>query len=133
MSEAQRKHVENCYGCSPNNPIGLKICFEVKENLVIGEFQSNKNHEGPPGLIHGGIIAAILDEALAYAARYLSEYDIRTMKETITFRKAVKVGEQLRVEARILEEKSRAFILSAKVFYQDNIIAEAEGTLLKFK
>jgi acyl-coenzyme A thioesterase PaaI-like protein len=133
MEAGKSIHSQNCFGCSSQNPIGLKIDFEVKGDDVIGEFTSNENHEGPPGFVHGGVLAAILDEALSYIARISMQYGILTMRETITFRNASSIGEKLKVEAKVSEEKNRAFIATAKVFNQKGIIAEAEGTMLKVK
>lgn len=133
MEAGKKIHVQNCFGCSPHNPIGLKISFEVKEDGVVGEFISNKNHEGPPGFVHGGILAALIDEALAYIARSSLQYGVRTMKETVTFRKPSALGEKLEVSAQITEEKNRAFVATAKITNHKGIVAEGEGTLLKIK
>lgn len=133
MKVGKSIHVQNCFGCSPRNPIGLKISFEVNSDGVRGEFTSHKDHEGPPGFVHGGILGAILDEALSYLARSSMQHDMRTIKETITFRNASPIGEKLEVTAHIKEEKSRVFVVTAKVLNSKGIVAEAEGMLLKFR
>ena len=133
MEPEERIHSQNCFGCGFRNPIGLKITFTVGGDGVVGEFISNENHEGFPGLVHGGVLAAILDEALSYITRISVPYGILTLRETITFRNISHIGERLKVEAKITEEKTRAFVAIAKVFNQKGVIAEAEGTLLKVK
>lgn len=133
MKAGESIHSHNCFGCSPCNPIGLKIAFAVNGDGVTGEFTSNENHEGPPGFVHGGVLAAILDEALSYMTRVSMQYGILTLRETITFRNASCIGEKLTVEARITEEKKRAFVATAKLCNQKGVVAEAEGTLLKVK
>ena len=55
------------------------------------------------------------------------------MKEEIAFRNQSPVGETIYVEARLKEEKSRALILTAKVYSEDTVIAEATGMLYKAK
>jgi acyl-coenzyme A thioesterase PaaI-like protein len=132
--DAQKQiHVPYCFGCSPKNPIGLKINFTVKEDVVLGEFTSHKYHMGPPDAVHGGIIAALIDESISYFARTVIKHDIRTMKEQTPFRNQSPIGETIYVEARLKEEKSRVLILTAKVYSEDNIIAEAAGMLYKAK
>jgi acyl-coenzyme A thioesterase PaaI-like protein len=132
--EAEKSiHSRNCFGCSSQNPIGLKIAFEVNGDGIVAEFTSNENHEGPPGFVHGGVLAAILDEAISYVARGSMQYGILTMRETIAFRNASPIGEKLKVEAEVTKEKNRAFVVTAKVYNQKGTIAEAEGTLLKVK
>ena len=132
--EAEKSiHTKNCFGCSSQNPIGLKIVFEIKGDGIVAEFTSNENHEGPPGFVHGGVLAAILDEAISYVARSSLQYGVFTMRETIAFRNASPIGEKLKVEAEITKEKKRAFVATARVYNQKGTIAEAEGTLLKIK
>lgn len=131
MQSGESIHSKNCFGCGSRNPIGLNIIFKVDGDRVVGEFTSNENHEGFPGFVHDGVLAAILDEALSYIARISMQHGILTMRETITFRNASCIGEKLKVEAKITGEKKRAFIATAKVCNQKGTIAEAEGTLLK--
>jgi acyl-coenzyme A thioesterase PaaI-like protein len=131
--EQKQIHVPYCFGCSAENPLGLKINFSVKDNAVVGTFTSHKYHMGPPDAVHGGIIATLIDESLSYFARTIIKHDIRTIKEEIVFRNQSPVGETIYVEARLKEEKSRALILTAKVYSEDGIIAEATGMLYKAK
>lgn len=132
--DAQKQlHVPYCFGCSQKNPLGLKINFTVKDDVVVGEFISHKYHMGPPDAVHGGIIATLIDESISYFARTVIKHDIRTMKEQIVFRNQSPIGERVYVEARLKEEKSRVLILTAKVYSEDNIIAEATGMLYKVK
>ena len=126
-------HVRNCFGCDPSNPIGLKVQFAVNEDCVTGEFTSTDDHVGPPGIVHGGVIAAIMDEALSFLCRSLLNYDVRTVREEITFRSSSTIGERIRVEARLERDKSRAVVATAKVCSGRGTIAEAKGTLLKVR
>ena len=68
-------HDQKCFGCSRSNPFSLKVDFRVKDGVVYGEFQSNENHTGPPQTVHGGIIGALIDEALAYVTIHLLKQD----------------------------------------------------------
>jgi acyl-coenzyme A thioesterase PaaI-like protein len=131
--DGKQIHVPYCFGCSAKNPIGLKINFTVKDDAVVGEFTSHKYHMGPPDAVHGGIIATLIDESISYFARTVIKHDIRTMKEEIVFRNQSPIGETIYVEACLKEEKSRVLILTAKVYSEDNIIAEATGMLYKAK
>ena len=133
METEKRIHSLNCFGCSSHNPIGLKIAFEANGDGIVAEFTSNENHEGPPGFVHGGVLGAILDEAISYVAWGSMEHGVLTTRETIVFRNASPIGEKLKIEAEITKEKNRAFVVTAKVYNQKGTIAEAEGTLLKVK
>jgi acyl-coenzyme A thioesterase PaaI-like protein len=126
-----KSHHANCFGCSVNNPLGLKIDFRVKDDCVLGEFNSSANHIGPPEIIHGGVIATLIDEAMAYVAVHLLKQDFRTAKEEIVFRNPGQAGERIYVEARLKQEKSRAIIVTAKVYSNTAVIAEGTGTLFR--
>jgi acyl-coenzyme A thioesterase PaaI-like protein len=55
----------NCFGCAPTNPIGLKLEFETSHHQSTSRFSLGPDYESYPGVIHGGIVATILDEALS--------------------------------------------------------------------
>lgn len=126
-------HVPYCFGCSPNNPYGLKIDFTIKDDIVLGEFISHKYHMGPPDAVHGGIIAALLDESISFFGRGVSKEDVRTMRVEIIFRNQAPIGKRIWVEARLQEEKNRMLTISARVYTEKDTIAEAIGTLYKVK
>jgi len=131
MGSSRRVHARGCFGCGPSNPIGLRVRFTVKGDCVTGEFTSTADHVGPPGILHGGVIAALIDEALSFLCRRLLNYDVRTIREEITFRSSSPIGDKIRVEARLEGERSRAVVATAVVRSGPRTIAEAKGTLLK--
>lgn len=60
----------NCFGCSPANRHGLRLRFrENTDGSVACDFRMARRFEGPPGHVHGGIIATILDEAMGKVNR----------------------------------------------------------------
>jgi uncharacterized protein (TIGR00369 family) len=56
-------HHDYCYICGPHNPAATGISFRRNANQIIGEVQLDHRHQGVPGLAHGGVIAALVDEA----------------------------------------------------------------------
>ena len=64
--EGTRFH--QCFGCGPTHEIGLRVrCFRAAGE-VLSPIVVPRRYEGPPGAVHGGIVAAYLDEVLAGAA-----------------------------------------------------------------
>jgi uncharacterized protein (TIGR00369 family) len=61
----------HCFGCAPGNRIGLHLHFEQRpgEKSVECHFRMPRRFEGPPGHVHGGILATILDEAMGKVNR----------------------------------------------------------------
>jgi uncharacterized protein (TIGR00369 family) len=53
----------NCFGCSPDNPIGLKMEFFTENDKFWAEWTPNKNYDGWKSVVHGGIQACLADEA----------------------------------------------------------------------
>jgi acyl-coenzyme A thioesterase PaaI-like protein len=71
----ERAH--NCFGCGPDNPQGLHLDFipdttDPTRITTTAHIQLTRLHEGPPGYIHGGIIATLLDEAMSKLNRPLN-------------------------------------------------------------
>lgn len=57
-------HSGSCFGCGPDNPAGIGPRMRVEEDRVVADLPSGGRHEGSPGLVHGGAVAAALDDLL---------------------------------------------------------------------
>lgn len=58
----------NCFGCGAHNRIGMRVRFFLDgEGGVLATIRFAKRFQGPHGFVHGGIIAAVLDEAMSKA------------------------------------------------------------------
>ena len=71
------ERANHCFGCGPDNPQGLHLDFTTDisnpDNPVANATVNlTRLHEGPPGYIHGGIVAALLDEAMSKLNRPLN-------------------------------------------------------------
>jgi len=56
----------NCFGCSPSNPIGLRLEFYENDDYVETTWSPARQYEGYPNALHGGILAALIDETAAW-------------------------------------------------------------------
>ena len=92
----------SCFVCSPDHPTGLHLRFRHTDAGVVSLCRVPDDYCGFDGMAHGGIIAALMDEAAAWAlfARHGRLGVTREM--TTRFLKPVRTGAQLRVEARIV-------------------------------
>ncbi|MDE3104070.1 MAG: PaaI family thioesterase [Acidobacteriota bacterium] len=61
------ERANHCFGCGPANPQGLHLNFTVDAKTLVATatLELTRVHEGPPGYVHGGIVATLLDEAMA--------------------------------------------------------------------
>lgn len=55
-----------CFACSPSNPIGLKLSFEEDDSYIYARWTPDENFQGYNNVVHGGIIATLLDEVGAW-------------------------------------------------------------------
>lgn len=90
------KKINYCFVCSKNNPKGLQITFERIENMTIAKFTVEKEYEGYPGIVHGGILAAVLDDAMGNI-KYLKGYVAYTVEMSIRYINPSFIGEELEV------------------------------------
>ena len=113
-----------CFGCGENNSIGLKLKFKWDGKKVITEFTPNRLHQGWAEVIHGGIITAVLDEAMAYAAGYEGLKCVTATMQT-RFKHPLSVGEPTIVTASVTRNARRLIETTAKMTLKDGtLIAE---------
>jgi acyl-coenzyme A thioesterase PaaI-like protein len=56
-----------CFGCGPRHPIGFRLSFAREGELVTTRFTPGAQFQGPPGIMHGGLVTALADELAAWA------------------------------------------------------------------
>lgn len=122
---------DSCFACGVDNSIGLKLKIEGNRAKVSARFLPKKEHEGWSGIVHGGIIATLLDEVLAWICKKRG-LNALTAKLNIRFRNPAKIGEVISAHAEITDVRGRIVKGSAEVKSCDGkIIAEAEALLLR--
>jgi uncharacterized protein (TIGR00369 family) len=119
-----------CFGCGHNNPIGLKLKFIKDGDTCRAEFIPNKTHQGWPGVVHGGILASLLDEAMSYAA-YFEGVTCLTASMQVRLRQPVKVEEPLIVTASVTKNSRKLFESKARICLKDGTVM-AESTAKQF-
>lgn len=122
----------NCFACGPDNPIGLKIVFRLDPDEVCrAEFTPQKNHEGFPGMTHGGILFSALDDVMA---NWLFLQGLRgyTARCDIRYRKPLAIGTVVDLEGRCESRRSRRVQMTGTAIERTDgsVIAQAEGTFV---
>ena len=118
-----------CWGCGIDNPIGLKLKFKRDGDVARAEFTPGEDHQGWPGYVHGGIINALLDEAVAYPAYYAGYYCV-TAKMEARFKKSAAPGQRLLITSRISTMRDKVLEAEAEVKLDDGtLIAQGKATL----
>ena len=119
-------HKNQCFGCGPHNPIGLKLCFRIEDGQLKTECTPAAVYQGWPGLVHGGILSLLLDEAMNNVA-YLQGITCITATMNIRLRRPVKVEEKLYITANILRQTRKLVETAATISLADGTVV-AEGT-----
>ena len=87
------------------------------------------HHQGGPGIAHGGIVGAALDEACGLLATW-HRFPTVTARIAIRYRRPARIGVPLLVSARVTGERGRRVEIAAELRDGDELLAEAEGTFL---
>ena len=87
------------------------------------------HHQGGPGLAHGGIVGAALDEACGLLATW-HRFPTVTARIAIRFRRPAPINCALRVSARVTSERGRRIEISAELRDGEELLAEADGVFL---
>ena len=121
-----------CFACGLENPSGLHLRFQDDgRDEVFAELTIGPEHQGYPGVVHGGIVAAILDEV---GGRTVMIGDhlrfFITAKMDLKFRRPVPVGTPLRAVGRLVKQRERLAIARAEIrTLEGAVLAEAEMLL----
>jgi uncharacterized protein (TIGR00369 family) len=121
-----------CFVCGLENPIGLKMAFyEDEEGRVVGKFTTGSQHQGYPGVVHGGIVTALLDETLGRVAIAAGRWMV-TARLAIRFRRPIPVGEALTVVGEVVSWDRRTLEARGEIRLADGQVgAEATGTFVE--
>lgn len=119
-----------CFGCGKNNPIGLKLKFSRDGGKLRSEFTPHEHHQGWPGVVHGGIIISVLDEAMSYAT-YLEGISCLTATMEAKFKQPAKIEEPLVITSSITKQNRKLIRTKAKVSLRDGTVV-AESTATQF-
>ena len=124
----------NCYVCGSDNTVGLRVQFTVDNTAktITGVFLSLPEHQGYEGIVHGGIIAALMDEAMVKLAGLLGKPAL-SAELTVKFLAPAAPGDELTVSARITSESKRLIEAEARVERGPVVIGEATGKLIRTK
>lgn len=107
-------HYSRCFGCGPDHGTGLHMHHTVGEGLTVhSTFTVTEEHQGAPGLAHGGVLAAAFDEAVGSVGWLLQTRSVTVRLET-DFVRPVPVGTTLYITARCDAVEGRKIYLSAE-------------------
>ena len=129
------ERANHCFGCGPNNPQGLHLIFttdtaDPQSPTATSRFQLDRYYEGPPGHIHGGIVATLLDEAMSKLNRPLNVIAMTRHME-IDYLHPTPLFQPLVLVSRHLSREGRKLFHQAEIQRPDGtVLARAKGVFI---
>jgi len=123
-----------CFGCGPANPQGLHLVFttdtsDPNQITATALVQLDRMHEGPPGHIHGGIVAALLDEAMSKLNRPLNVLAMTRHME-VDYLRPAPLYQPLVLVARHLNRATRPDGTPDRKLFHQAELQRPDGTVL---
>ena len=123
-----------CFLCGRQNPLGLKLDFyeDPEAGQVRVEFTVSDDYQGYPGVVHGGIVAAVLDEVAGRAVMIGgSDEDLMaTLKLTVRYRRPTPTETPLVAVGWVERMSGVGARVAAEIRLSDGTVtAECEATI----
>lgn len=121
-----------CFGCGQANPAGLHLEFHLADDgRVVCLANIADTFEGPPGYLHGGIIATLLDEAMSKAVRSHGLVAMTRHME-VDYQRPVKSASPIRLEGLLTHSESRKHWVEAKILDEGGkVLAMGKGLFIE--
>jgi acyl-coenzyme A thioesterase PaaI-like protein len=131
VSRIPPHHDPACWGCG-DNPTGLRLPLPAAEGLT--EYEAyvafDERHQGGPGIVHGGLVAAALDEAVGLLATWYAFPSV-TARIFVRYRKPVPINTELLLTARLDDTSGRRLHVDGALTDGDEALAECRAALLQ--
>jgi uncharacterized protein (TIGR00369 family) len=120
----------------PGNPVAPPlVASHTPDGRATGRVVVGQAHEGPPGLVHGGVVAALFDHMLARAVRAGGRNGL-TAELTVSYRRPVRLGVSLLLTAKLVDADGRRTTARARLVAEDDpgtTLAEADGLFVALR
>ena len=132
MSTAKKGQTENglhrnCFACGSNGGMGLELKFyKDKNGAVFGNFFADPKYESYSGIVHGGIIATLLDSAMVHCL-LMQDIPALTGRLRVKYSNPIQAGASVRLEAKIASHIHGVFTVEGKALVNGKRVASAEA------
>jgi len=121
-----------CFACGSENKDGLQLSFRsLEDGKMCTEFIPSQKFQGFKDILHGGIMAVLMDETMIHLAFAKGE-KVVTARLEVKLRKPARIGEKIVVTAELLSDSGRRLELSAEAKGPGGeLLAEGKGTMVR--
>ena len=119
-----------CFVCGEENPTGLQAHFttDKSSHRSHARLQLSRAYQGWQDVIHGGVVAALLDEACIYACRSLVEQCV-TAELQVRYRKPVPAGASVDVRGELVDRGRKIWRARAELKIDGVLYAEGQAKI----
>ena len=123
-----------CFGCGQANPSGLHLEFLLAEDSSVVCLASVPDtFEGPPGYLHGGIIATLLDEAMSKSVRARG-FTAMTRHMEVDYLRPVPSSTPIRLEGHVTRNEGRKHWTEARILDAERtVLAIGKGLFIEVR
>ena len=120
----------NCIVCSPSNPAGLKMQFDIEEGNLVAEFSCPQKFEGYQNRLQGGVISSLMDGIFA---NYMFACGIAAVTAELStrFRHPVKTGIPAKLSANLRKESHGVYFLEGKLYQEGQLRSTASAKFIE--
>ncbi|MBN2064267.1 MAG: PaaI family thioesterase [Sedimentisphaerales bacterium] len=127
MTELYKKLHNNCFACGADNPDGLKLKFTADQNgKVSSDFIIPEQYQGYKKIVHGGIIATILDCAMVHCLFARSICAV-TIEMNVRYRHPFITNQPAQATAELISQSHGIFCLTASIIQDNKVRATAQA------
>jgi len=126
-------HLEDdhyCFACGLENPYGLRTHWIIAGKTTSTTFIPDRKYQGWKGIVHGGILATLLDEAMIRLACFIYGSAL-TAEMKIRFVKTAEIGKRLDIRGEIIHDKRKIIEMRSTIHTSEILIAHATGKAIK--
>lgn len=111
-----------CFVCGAENPRSIGLTWFETGGEIFAAFTFDEGQQGPPGHLHGGASAAVLDEAMG-AAVWTAGLRVVAVNLEINYKQPVPLGQRVTIHARIQERHERKVLTTSELRLADGSVA----------
>lgn len=135
MSDDRREylpHSTRCFICGDENECGVRTRFYVEDEAVRTRVVLSRHLNGYKNVAHGGVLAALLDESMGWAATVFGRKHPMyvTGELTVKYMAPVSVGEEIEIVSRLENDAGRVAYSTGEIFCEGTIRVRARGKFL---
>jgi len=119
-----------CFACGSDNPRGLHLQFRFEGDEYVAEFTPEDWHQGWAGMVHGGLIATLLDEVMTRLC-WERGLNVATAQLDIRYKQPVPIGRKTVTRGRINRCRGPFVEAAAETYFEDgSLVASALGKFM---